>query len=120
MNSASPPPSSLRRWLSVVLRGLHLVTVIGLGAAVLGAPVSLHTSALGVFATGVAMFGLDLWNKPHLLLEWSGAALVVKLMAVAWMAVDADLRQPLFWAIVFWSAIFAHAPAYFRHARWRR
>lgn len=106
------------RWLSVVLRGLHLVTVIALGAVLLGAPLDGHTQSLGVLASGAAMMALDLWMKPSLLKEWSGAALLIKLAALAWMAADAALRAPLFWALVIWSAIFAHAPASFRHAIW--
>jgi hypothetical protein len=106
------------RWLGVVLRGLHLITVVALGAAVLGAPMDVHAQSLGVLASGSAMMALDLWVKPHLLKEWSGAALIIKLGVVAWMAADAALRQPLFWALVLWSAVFAHAPASFRHALW--
>jgi len=107
------------RWLNVVLRGLHLAAVIGLGAAVLGAPLSVHQQSMGVLVTGLAMLSLDLWAKPRMLQEWSVAALVIKLAVVAWMAVDVELRLPLFWALVVWSAIFAHAPAAFRHAPWR-
>lgn len=106
------------RWLSVVLRGLHLVTVIALGAALLGAPLDGHIQAMGVLVSGAAMMALDLWAKPHLLKEWSGAALLIKLVLVGWMAADAGLRVPLFWLLVVWSAIFAHAPASFRHAVW--
>ncbi len=106
------------RWLNVVLRGLHVATVIALGAALLGAPLSPYRQSLGVLFTGLAMMALDLWGKPRMLLEWSGAALVLKLAVVAWMAADAGLRLPLFWAVVAWSAIFAHAPASFRHAAW--
>lgn len=106
------------RWLSVVLRGLHLVTVIALGAALLGAPLDGHAQSLGVLASGAAMMALDVWVKPHLLKEWSGAALFIKLVLVGWMAADAGLRVPLFWLLVVWSAIFAHAPASFRHAVW--
>ncbi len=113
-------PTPALRWLNVALRGLHLATVIGLGAAVLGAPLSLHNQSLGVLLSGLAMFVLDLWSKPRLLLEWSGAAMVIKLGVVAWMALDAELRLPLFWGVVVWSAIFAHAPASFRHAPLRR
>ena len=117
------PPGQRRgnpslRWLNVVLRGLHLAAVIGLGAAVLGAPLSLHRQSLGVLATGLVMLALDLWGKPRMLREWSGAAMVIKLALVAGMAFDTDLRLPLFWVVVVWSAIFAHAPASFRHARW--
>lgn len=103
----------------MALRGVHLATVIGLGAAVLGAPLSVQQQSLGVLLSGFAMLAIDVWSKPRMLLEWSGAALILKLAAVAWLAIDADLRLPLFWGVVVWSAIFAHAPASFRHASWR-
>lgn len=106
------------RWLGVVFRAFHLAAVVGLGAALLGAPLDSHAQAMGVLASGAAMMGLDLWMKPLLLREWSGAALLLKLAVVAWMAVDTSLRVPLFWGLLLWSAVFAHAPASFRHARW--
>ena len=108
------------RWLSVALRGLHLVSVITFGAAVMGAPLSLEQQSIAVLLTGTAMFALDLWNKPRMLLEWSGVALITKLGVIALMALNSELRLPLFWMVVMWSAIFAHAPASFRHANWRR
>jgi hypothetical protein len=108
------------RWLSVGFRGLHLVSIIGLGAAIMGAPLSIHTQSAGVVLTGVVMFAHDLWNKPRLFFEWSGLALLIKLGMVVLMALNAEMRLPLFWAVVIWSAIFAHAPASFRHATWRR
>jgi hypothetical protein len=114
------PVSPFLRWFSVVLRGLHLAAVIALGAVVLGAPLAPLPHAMAVLLSGLAMMGFDLYRKPQILLEWSGASQVIKLAAVAWMAADASLRLPLFWAVVIWSAIFAHAPASFRHARWRR
>lgn len=116
MSAATRNPFS--RWLGVFLRGLHLAAVIGLGAALMGAPLDGHTQSLGVLATGAAMMILDLWLKPHLIREWSGAALLIKLAVVGWMALDASLRLPLFWLLVVWSAVFAHAPASFRHALW--
>ena len=108
------------RWLSVVLRGMHLVTIIGRGAAVMGAPLSLHQQSIGVLVTGIAMFALDLWNKPRMLMEWSGAALVIKLGVIGLMMLNSELRLSLFWGLVVWSAIFAHAPASFRHTTWWR
>jgi hypothetical protein len=112
-------PSPLLRWTSVALRGIHLATVIGLGAALLGAQLSIDQQAIGVLVSGILMFALDLSNKPHMLFEWSGLALVIKLAAVVWLALDEGMREVLFWGIVVWSVLFAHAPAYFRHARWR-
>lgn len=116
-------PDLLRRWLSVLLRGLHLVTVIGLGAALLGAPLAsaggIAPLAAAVVATGIAMFGLDLWRKPHHLLEIAGIAVIAKLLLVSWLMLDDAPRLTLFWIIVVWSAVFSHAPASLRHARLR-
>lgn len=105
----------MQRWLNVVLRGLHLVAVILLGAGLLGAPVAADHAVLGVGATGLAMLALDTWSKPGHLREVSGVSVLVKLVLVGWMAVDPAVRAVLFWLIVTGSAIFAHAPARFRH-----
>jgi hypothetical protein len=107
----------LRRWINVALRGLHLAAMILLGAALLGAPVAATPATLGVAATGFAMLALDTWSKPGHLREASGIAVLVKLVFVCWMALDESSRLVLFWIVVAGSAIFAHAPAQFRHAR---
>lgn len=106
----------LQRWLNVALRGLHLVAVIVLGAGLLGAPVPIVGATAGVAATGVAMLALDTWSKPGHLREVSGISLLVKLVFVGWMAIDESSRPVLFWVVVAGSAVFAHAPAKFRHA----
>ena len=104
------------RWINVILRGLHLVAVILLGAALLGAPQVSTQVAIAVAATGFAMFALDIWRKPQHLREASGMAVLLKLVLVGWMAFDAAAQHYLFWLIVAGSAISAHAPARFRHA----
>lgn len=104
------------RWGNVLLRGLHLIAVILLGAALLGAPQSGRHFAIAVAASGFAMFALDVWRKPQHLREAAGIAVLVKLVLVGWMALDDSVRLPLFWIIVAGSAISAHAPARFRHA----
>ena len=105
-----------RRWANVLLRGAHLVAVILLGAALLGAQVEASAAVAAVAGSGLAMFALDIWHKPGHLRETSGIAVVVKLLLVGWMAVDASARFALFWLVVAGSAVFAHAPARFRHA----
>lgn len=113
------PPPSLRdlwlRWLNVILRGAHLIAVILLGAAVLGAPLALAPAAWGVAGSGLSMLALDAWRQPRYLREAAGVAVLAKLALVAWLAVDVSLRLPLFWSIVALSALFAHAPARLRH-----
>ena len=113
------PP--FRRWLNVVLRGAHLVAVICLGAALLGAPVNTGQAAFSVAATGFAMFATDTWGRPAHLREVAGLAVIAKLLLVGWMALDPLARPVLFWIIVAGSAFSAHAPARFRHRRvWGR
>ncbi len=106
----------LQRWLNVALRGFHLVAVILLGAALLGAPVAGDKAVFGVAATGLAMLLLDTWSQPSHLRQASGFSVLVKLVLVGWMAVDEASRPLLFWVVVVGSAVFAHAPAKFRHA----
>lgn len=104
------------RWTNVILRGLHLVTVILLGAALLGAPQVSTQVAIAVAATGFAMLALDVWRKPQHLREAAGIAVLLKLVLVGWMVFDVAAQHVLFWVIVAGSAIAAHAPARFRHA----
>ncbi|MBL0289684.1 MAG: hypothetical protein IPQ15_03080 [Betaproteobacteria bacterium] len=108
-----------RRWLTVVLRCVHLVVVIWLGACLMGAPFadSVRAAHTWVFASGVAMFAVDLWHHPGHLRETAGAAMLVKLALVAAMAIVPQHALALFWAIVVGSALVSHAPASFRHAR---
>ena len=110
------PLDGLLRWMNVILRGLHLVTVILLGAGLLGAPLDAGKAAIGVAASGFAMLLLDIWRKPQHLREAAGIAVLIKLVLVGWLALDAASRPVLFWVIVAGSAISAHAPARFRHA----
>lgn len=105
-----------QRWLGVLLRGLHLIAVIVLGAALLGAPVAGERAVVGLWSTGLAMLALDTWSRPAHLREASGMAVLLKLAFVGWMAVDAGSRALLFWLVVVVSAVSAHAPAKFRHA----
>jgi len=113
-----PTLSRILRWLDVFLRGIHLASVVLLGAAILGAAVPVQAAGLTVLVSGISMFASEAWNRPDMLRQWSGASLLLKLGLVAWMVLDESLRQPLFWLIIAWSAIFAHAPSTFRHRRW--
>lgn len=109
--------SQLWRWVNVVLRGLHLVSVILLGGGMLGAQLPLDRVVIAVAATGGLMFALDVVRKPAMLREVSGCAILAKLALIGGMAWVPPWREPLFWVVVAGSAVFAHAPAAFRHAR---
>jgi hypothetical protein len=110
------------RWLSVALRGVHLVAVMWLGVAlhsggqpVPAIPLDASTTGLLVLATGLTMFALDLIKYPHHLREVAGLSVLAKLLLVALLLASDPLRLPLFWLIMTWSAVFSHAPASFRH-----
>ncbi len=113
-----PRLSTFLRWLDVFLRGAHLASIVLLGAAVLGAPLAPGPAGGAVLASGVLMLITEVWNRPELVRQWTGLSLLLKLGLVAWMMAAPALRQPLFWLIVGWSAVFAHAPSTFRHRRW--
>ena len=108
-----------RRWLSVLLRGAHLIAVIAFGAVLLQAspaPLPEHAGS-SVLVTGILIWLLDLWHRPAHLIEGAGLSMLLKLVLVGWMIVSPGLREPLFWSIVGWSAVFSHAPSSFRNAR---
>jgi uncharacterized membrane protein HdeD (DUF308 family) len=106
-----------RRWLGVALRGVHLVTVILLGAAIFGATrYDAGQMGIAVLITGAVLWALDIWSKPQHLREWAGVSMIIKLALVAAMVFLPTLHEPLFWVIVAWSAVFSHAPASFRNA----
>ena len=45
--------------------------------------------------------------------------MLVKFVLLGWFAADPARRPLLFWLILVFSVIFAHAPASFRHRRLR-
>lgn len=110
------PAADRWRWLHVVLRSAHLCAVIFLGAALLGAEIALIQAAGAVAATGLTLWGLDLWRKPQHLREVAGLFTLAKFLAVALIVFVATLDLPAFWLITVASAIVAHAPARLRHA----
>jgi hypothetical protein len=107
--------SESERWLSVLLRSLHLAGVVWLGAAVLGAPAGHRGAALLVLASGTLMLFMDLRAGRLAVREVAGAAVLLKLALVAWMALDARHAVVIFWVLVLGSAVTSHAPKGFRH-----
>jgi len=108
----------LARWLGIVLRALHLASVILLGAALM-AEHQTATPIDAVMISGIALFALDTWSYPGHLFEVAGVSVVLKLILIAAMAIDPAWQLPLFWVVVVWSVLFSHAPASLRHHRLR-
>lgn len=109
-----------RRWLTIILRSVHLAGVVLVGAALLGAGIDRQAAATVMLATGVALYGLDLWANPAHLGELAGAFIPMKLLVVAAMVLDPAHAAPLFWGLLLASSMVSHAPGNFRHWRIRR
>jgi hypothetical protein len=107
-----------RRWLTVVLRSAHLVPVIWLGACLMDGPGAAdgRVAHAWVFATGAAMFAVDLWHHPGHLRQWAGMGMLIKLALIAAMAIVPNHALALYWIVVVWSGVVSHAPASFRNA----
>jgi hypothetical protein len=116
VSSRPPKPAEWRRWLGIVLRMAHLAGVVGLGAALLGAPVG-HGGAWLTLASGLGLFASELVDGRISLRELAGAVVLAKLAVVAAILAWPAAAMPLFWLLLAVSAIVSHAPKGLRH--WR-
>lgn len=107
-----------RRWAMVTLRSLHLVGVVLVGSALLtGHDEYRRAAALLMLATGLGMYGLEVWSKPRHAVELAGLFIPFKLVGVAAMIVLPQSAAGLFWLLLIASSVVSHAPAGFRHIR---
>ena len=109
-----------KRWLVNLLRAIHLVGVVGLGAGVIGDIPEARWLAFGMAAlvTGLAIQSLDAWSRPGDFRENVGLAMAGKLLLLGVLLAWPAQRAVLFWLILVFSVLFAHAPASMRHAIW--
>ena len=105
-----------RRWLSITLRSLHLVGVVLLGAALLGHGEQ-QTGGVLMFASGLAIYGIDLWCNPKHFGELAGVFILGKLLLVGLMLILPAYSVPIFWTLVITSSLVSHATGTFRHIR---
>jgi hypothetical protein len=117
LRTAGDKPAAWRRGLGLTLRAAHLAAVTWLGAALLGAPVSLGAATAIVLASGVALLAIETFDARLRWNELAGVVSLGKLAVVAWMALDAARAPALFWLVLFVSALSSHAPRRWRH--WR-
>ena len=107
--------SEFERWLAVLLRSLHLAGVVWVGAAIVAAQAVGREPAFLMLGTGVVMLLMDLRAGRIALREVAGAFVLVKLVLVAWMALDTRQAAWIFWTLLVASSIASHAPKGFRH-----
>ena len=116
-NEARAKPAGWRRWLAIALRTGHTVGVVLLGAALYGAAVPHRLAGALTLLTGIVLMALERADGRIRFRELAGAFSLVKLVAVAWMALDGAAARSLFWVVLVLSGIVAHAPRPVRH--WR-
>jgi hypothetical protein len=109
-----------KRWLVNLLRAIHLVGVVGLGAGFLGEMPESRWMAFGtvILASGLSILALDAWSRPTYFREYVGLAMTGKLLLLGLLLAWPAQRSVLFWLILVLSVMFAHAPASVRHAVW--
>jgi len=106
-----------RRWLSVVLRSLHLAGVVLAGVGIFGNGAHLVTGVVLMLFTGLALYAIDLWHHPSLWREVAGVFFLVKLIVLSAMLLVPDVAGLLFWLVLIASSMVSHAPRVFRHRR---
>lgn len=108
-----------RSLLINLLRALHLVGVVGLGAAALGIrPVSETAAFVGILiASGVLIAALDRWANPAYFFQLNGLAVLLKVLLLAGVGMLAGFNALLFWAVLVGSVLVAHAPRRLRHRK---
>ena len=111
--------SKARRWLSVILRCLHISAVMLLGASLHGASLTWPIGQIGLAAiiSGAAMFALDLSGRTGRWREIAGFGVYGKLLVLLTIPLAPEFAKPAFWLVVVWSSFFSHAPASFRHRK---
>ena len=102
-----------------LLRALHLVGIIGLGAAMLGPrPASETAIYVGVLmGAGVAIAALDRWANPAYFSQVNGLAVLFKLLLLAGVGMLAGFTAALFWSVLVGSVLISHAPRLLRHRK---
>jgi hypothetical protein len=106
-----------RRWLSIVLRSLHLVGVVLTAVAIFGASGHQMAASLTTFVTGVGLVVIELVGNRQHWRELAGAFVLLKLLLVLGMILMPSHAAGLFWFLLISSSLVSHAPKSVRHRR---
>ena len=108
---------TLKRWIKICLRTLHLSSVVGVGGGIL---FEIDRSAwLGYWwlalASGVLMMLIDILSNPIWLVQVRGVVMYVKFLLLILMGVYPSMDQQLLFIIIIISAVISHAPGKLRY-----
>ncbi len=108
-----------RRLVISLLRALHIASLVGVGAALLGNGAGVTSSGFAflLIASGSAIMVLDRWSDPAYLRQANGLAMLVKVLALYVVVFAYGMSQALFWSVLILSVLITHAPARIRHRK---
>ncbi len=106
-----------QRWVSILLRTLHLLGIAGVGGGYFYA--SVGDGWLGflylTLASGMLMMLLSIWSNGIWLLQLRGHAVLLKVLLLTLMLVWAEQKAVLLVAVIIISGLIAHAPGDVRY-----
>ena len=102
-----------------LLRAVHLVGVVGLGAAVVGMRPAAESVGYvaALMGAGIAMAALERWSYPAYFSQLNGLTVLLKVVLLAGTGMLAGFNAALFWAVLVGSVLVAHAPRGVRHRK---
>jgi len=106
-----------KRWLKIILRTLHILSVIGVGGAILfDIPFSQWAWYwYAAVATGVTMVAIDALSNFLWLVQIRGIVIYIKLGLLMFLGGNMLVNQLVLVAIIIISAIISHAPGDIRY-----
>ena len=109
--------SSIKRWLKISLRTLHLLAIAGVGGGILfGLDEALWINYWWLaMASGVLMMLMDIISNPVWLVQVRGVVIELKLVLLALLGLYPDWDSFLLFVIIIISAVISHAPGKLRY-----
>ena len=107
---------TVKRWMGISLRTLHLIGVAGMGGAFLyQAPYTAWKPYLVLLiVSGSGMLFLDVWFNVRCLLQVRGIATIVKISILA-MSFYVGMEAYILIAVIVISGVISHAPGKVRY-----
>lgn len=105
-----------QRWISIVIRSLHLIGIAGVGAAFLfQLPETQWIPYMVItLSSGSAMMLLEIWSNGIWLIQLRGLSTLLKLLILSTTFII-GLQSYILVAVILVSGIMSHAPAKVRY-----
>lgn len=109
--------STVKRWIKIGLRTLHLLSVAGVGGGIL---FEIDRSAwLGYWwlalVSGGLMVLVDIFSNPVWLVQVRGIVMYLKFLLLIFMGVYPSVDQQVLFVVIILSAVVSHAPGKLRY-----